>query len=215
MPDHPIDQANPGLDQAFCSLCGAEMAPQAPWRRGCPDCRQDGLIGWRPAAVAGILLAAGGAWLAHSPAQAALVVAFVLALVFAARVDANLQLLPDDVTLPLLWVGLLANSYGSFIPLQAALNGAVGGYLALWSLYWATRLGTGQEPFGYGDLKLTAALGAWLGFGALPAILIGAAVAHSVVALGLRLAGVARSALPFGPALALAGVLSMAWRLLG
>ncbi len=215
MPNQLIDQVEPDQDPSFCSLCGAEMAPQAPWKRWCSDCRRDGLRGWRAAAVAGVLVAAAGARLAHSPAQAALVVTFVLALVFAARVDVNLQLLPDDVTLPLLWVGLLANSNGSFVPLHNALMGAVVGYLALWSLYWATTLATKQEPFGYGDLKLTAALGAWLGFGALPAILIGAAAMHSVAAFGVRLAGLQRPTLPFGPALAGAGLLTMAWRLLG
>ena len=90
------------------------------------------------------------------------------ALIALAFIDIDTQLLPDDITLPLLWAGLLLNLVGGFVPLQDAVIGAMAGYLLLWSIYWLFKLLTGKEGMGYGDFKLLAALGAWFGWQAIP-----------------------------------------------
>ncbi len=130
-----------------------------------------------------------------------------------AVIDYDTQLLPDDLTLPLLWAGLAVNLVGGLISLQAAVIGAMAGYLSLWSVYWAFRLATGKEGMGYGDFKLLAALGAWLGWAALPGIIISAALVGAMV--GLALIGLGRHArgkpIPFGPFLAAAGWIQLLW----
>lgn len=96
---------------------------------------------------------------------------FTWFLVVLTLIDMDHQLLPDDLTLPLLWLGLLVNSQGLVTDLQSAVFGAIGGYLVLWCVYWGFKLLTGKEGMGYGDFKLLAALGAWMGWQALPQIL--------------------------------------------
>jgi len=143
--------------------------------------------------------------------------AFLWLLIAMTFIDADTKLLPDDLTLPLLWLGLLVNLNGAFVPLQDAVIGAAAGYLSLWSVYWLFKLATGKEGMGYGDFKLLAALGAWLGWQMLPLIVllssvVGAAVGivlivfkgrdHSVpLAFGPYLAIAGANALFFGPAL--------------
>ncbi|HRO57841.1 MAG TPA: A24 family peptidase [Burkholderiaceae bacterium] len=132
----------------------------------------------------------------------------LLALTF---IDVDTQLLPDSITLPLLWLGLLFNLWGVFAPLSEAVIGAMAGYLSLWSIYWLIRLATGKEGMGYGDFKLLAALGAWFGWTALPAIILLASIVGSVV--GIALIAFARHGrevpIPFGPYLAGAGLLAL------
>ncbi|MFP5405682.1 MAG: prepilin peptidase, partial [Gammaproteobacteria bacterium] len=142
----------------------------------------------------------------------AVVFGFVLiALTF---IDLDTQLLPDSMTLPLLWLGLLFNLDGVFAPLPEAVIGAVAGYLSLWSVYWLFKFATGKEGMGYGDFKLLAALGAWFGWPALPAIILLASVVGSVV--GISLIVFARHGrevpIPFGPYLAGAGLLALYFR---
>jgi leader peptidase (prepilin peptidase) / N-methyltransferase len=122
-------------------------------------------------------------------------------------------LLPDDITLPLLWLGLMVNAAGVFTTLQAAVIGAAAGYLALWSVYWAFKLITGKEGMGYGDFKLLAALGAWLGWQMLPLVILLSALVGTVVGVaGIVLHGREKGAkLPFGPYLAAAGLIAMIW----
>ncbi len=138
-------------------------------------------------------------------------VGFCLALVALAFIDFDTQLLPDDITLPLLWTGLIVNLAGGFVPLRDAVIGAVAGYLLLWSIYWAFRLLTGKEGMGYGDFKLLAALGAWFGWQAIPAIILLASVVGAVV--GISLMAFSRHGrdqpIPFGPYLAGAGLLAL------
>lgn len=128
-------------------------------------------------------------------------------------IDADTQLLPDDITLPLLWAGLLFNLYGTFAPLAAAVTGAAAGYLSLWTVYWLFKLATGKEGMGFGDFKLLAAIGAWLGWQALPLVILLASLVGAVV--GVALMTIARRArdnpIPFGPYLAAAGVIAMFW----
>jgi len=133
---------------------------------------------------------------------------FLIAMTF---IDADTQLLPDDLTLPLLWLGLLVNLNGSFVPLPEAVIGAVAGYLALWSVYWLFKLTTGKEGMGYGDFKLLAALGAWLGWKMLTVIVLLSSAVGAVVGIALILfARHGRNKpIPFGPYLAAAGLLTM------
>ncbi len=128
-------------------------------------------------------------------------------------IDLNTQLLPDDLTLPLLWLGLLFNLSGVFAPLSDAVIGAIAGYLALWSVYWGFRLATGKEGMGYGDFKLLAALGAWLGWQMLPLIILLSSLVGAVVGITLILfAGHQRQMpIPFGPYLAGGGLIALFW----
>ncbi|TFW32471.1 prepilin peptidase [Massilia horti] len=126
-------------------------------------------------------------------------------------IDFDTQLLPDDLTYPLLWAGLLVNLNGMFVPLHDAVIGATAGYLALWSVYWLFKLATGKEGMGYGDFKLLAALGAWLGWQMLPTIILLSSVVGALV--GISLIVFAKRArdkpIPFGPYLAAAGLIAM------
>ena len=128
-------------------------------------------------------------------------------------IDLDKMLLPDQITLPLLWGGLLFNLLGGFVPLVDAVIGAMAGYLVLWSLYWSFKLLTGKEGMGYGDFKLLAALGAWLGWQALPIILllsslVGAVIGITLIALRKHHQG---NPIPFGPYLAIAGWIALLW----
>ncbi len=136
---------------------------------------------------------------------------FLIALTF---IDFDTQLLPDSMTLSLLWIGLLFNVAGVYVPLDQAVIGAVAGYLSLWSIYWVFKLLTGKEGMGYGDFKLLAALGAWFGWTALPAVILLASVVGALV--GIVLIVFARHGrevpIPFGPYLAGAGLLALYFR---
>jgi len=119
--------------------------------------------------------------------------------------------LPDAITLPLLWAGLLCAVLGWTIAPSTAIIGAVAGYLSLWAVYWFFKLATGKEGMGYGDFKLLAALGAWLGWQALLPIALGASVIGAVVGIAMKLSGALREGryVPFGPFLAGAGLVVM------
>lgn len=135
----------------------------------------------------------------------------VWALVALTAIDFDTQLLPDDITLPLLWLGLIGNYFELLVPFQSAFWGAVFGYLALWVVYHGFRLVTGKEGMGYGDFKLLAALGAWLGWEMLPAVILLSSVVGAVVGIGLMVfRGQGREVpIPFGPYLAAAGIITL------
>ncbi|MFC7418782.1 prepilin peptidase [Iodobacter arcticus] len=132
----------------------------------------------------------------------------LIALVF---IDADTYLLPDSITLPLLWLGLLFNLNNLFVPLDQAVIGAIAGYLVLWAVYWLFKLATGKEGMGYGDFKLLAALGAWFGWQALPSIILLSSISGAVI--GIALAILAKRGMgkpmPFGPYLGIAGWLTL------
>lgn len=138
---------------------------------------------------------------------------FTWTLIVLTMIDFDHQLLPDDLTFPLLWLGLLVNSQGWLTDLESAVFGAVGGYLILWGVYWGFKLLTGKEGMGYGDFKLLAALGAWLGWQALPQIILLSSFVGAIVGICLMLVrGQDRNTpIPFGPYLASAGFISLLW----
>jgi len=137
--------------------------------------------------------------------------AFVFALITLTFIDFDTQLLPDDITLPLLWLGLLFNLSSGFTNLKSAVIGAMAGYLILWSVYWLFKLITGKEGMGYGDFKLLGAIGAWFGWQLLPAVILLSSVVGAVIGIGLIMfKGKGRStAIPFGPFLALGGIAAL------
>lgn len=159
------------------------------------------------------LLSGYAAW--HFGFSAATFGALLLcwALVAATFIDFDTQLLPDDITLPLIWLGLLFNLWGVFAPLSSAIVGAIAGYLVLWIVYWVFKWVTGKEGMGYGDFKLLAAIGAWLGWKMLPAVILLSSLVGAVV--GILLIVLARHGrhvpIPFGPYLAAAGVIALFW----
>ena len=137
--------------------------------------------------------------------------AFAAVLMVLSLIDWDTTVLPDSLTLPLLWVGLIAASLGWTIPLPASLWGAVAGYLSLWSVYWLFKLTTGKEGMGYGDFKLLAALGAWLGWQMIVPMLLLASVIGAAVGIGMKLMATLREGryVPFGPFLAGAALVVM------
>ncbi len=139
---------------------------------------------------------------------------FSAAILVLAMIDWDTTLLPDDITLPLLWAGLIAATLQwTTVPLPVALWGAVGGYLSLWLIYWLFKLLTGREGMGYGDFKLFAALGAWFGWPALVPIILMASIIGAIVGIGMKFSSGLREGgyVPFGPFLAGAGLTAMAF----
>ena len=158
------------------------------------------------------LLFAWCGWQWGASVQALLWCGFAAAIVALAAIDWDTTLLPDDITLPLLWAGLCGSALAwTGVPLRDAVWGAVGGYLSLWLVYWAFKLLTGKEGMGYGDFKLFAALGAWFGWQALVPIILMSSVIGAVVGIAIKLVGQLREGgyVPFGPFLALAGLTAM------
>ncbi|MCP5244765.1 MAG: prepilin peptidase [Burkholderiales bacterium] len=138
---------------------------------------------------------------------------FVWALIALAAIDIDTQLLPDDITLPLMWLGLLYNMHDGFTNLQSAVIGAVAGYLSLWIIYWIFKLATGKEGMGYGDFKLLAAIGAWLGWSLLPLVILLSSLVGAVVGVGLIIAAKLNKSvmIPFGPYLAGGALIALFW----
>ena len=143
----------------------------------------------------------------------ALAAAMVLTavLISLTAIDLDHQLLPDSLTLPLLWVGLLINIDATFVSLESAVLGAVFGYLCLWSVYWLFKIITGKEGMGYGDFKLLAALGAWFGLSALPTIVLLSSLVGAVIGIALIVTGrqSRKTPMPFGPFLAGAALIHL------
>ena len=160
--------------------------------------------------LSALLFAAVG-WRFGAQPLALLWCGFAAALIALAGIDWDTTLLPDNLTLPLLWAGLVGAALGWTIPLTAALWGAVAGYVSLWAVYWLFKLTTGKEGMGYGDFKLLAALGAWLGAPMILPIVLAASVLGAVVGIAMKLSDALREGryVPFGPFLAGAGVVVM------
>jgi leader peptidase (prepilin peptidase) / N-methyltransferase len=162
--------------------------------------------------ITGLLFAAV-VWRFGVSVEALAALVFTGVLVAASGIDLRTTLLPDSLTLPLIWLGLLLSLGGVFVPPSDAILGAAVGYLSLWSVYWAFKLLTGKEGMGYGDFKLLAAIGAWCGVGAiLPVLLISSLVGAVIGSIWLAMKGRDRATpIPFGPFLAIAGWIQFFW----
>jgi leader peptidase (prepilin peptidase) / N-methyltransferase len=179
-----------------CSACGAAISPRYPLVE-----------------ILGGVVAAGAIWKFGPNWQGLAACGFLWTLLALTFIDFDTQLLPDDLTLPLLWGGLLANLYGLFVPLAEAVVGAMAGYLTLWSIYWLFKLIRGKEGMGHGDFKLLAALGAWLGWKMLPLIVLGSSVVGAFIGISLVVLKGRDHNVPlaFGPYLAIAGMIALFW----
>ena len=186
----------------------------------CSNCKESISARYPVVEMLTALLAALCAWRFGAGPEAIMAIVLTLALVVVAMIDADTQLIPDSIVLPLMWIGLamslyhpLAGAETLFISPRDAIVGAMAGYLSLWSIYWLFKLVTGKEGMGYGDFKLLAALGAWLGWQHLHVIILMSAVVGAIV--GISMMAVRkheRSApIPFGPYLAAAGWITMLW----
>jgi leader peptidase (prepilin peptidase) / N-methyltransferase len=151
------------------------------------------------------------AWKFGATPQLIFALIFVASLVVLTGIDLDTQLLPDQITLPLLWLGLLINLSGVFVRLPDAVIGAAAGYLILWLVFWLFKLLTGREGMGYGDFKLLGAIGAWFGWQVLPKVLLASALVGAIVGISLIVfRGKNRhTAIAFGPYLAMAGLLAL------
>jgi leader peptidase (prepilin peptidase)/N-methyltransferase len=217
-PPH-TDRYNLMVPRSACPHCGHQITameniPVISWlalRGKCRKCKAP--ISARYPAVelltgvlAGVLV-----WTFGSGLAGLSTLLFLFLLVAMTFIDFDTQLLPDDLTYPLLWAGLLVNVQGTFVPLQDAVIGAAAGYLVLWAVYWLFKLVTGKEGMGYGDFKLLAALGAWLGWQMLPTIILLSSVVGALV--GISLIVFAKRGrdkpIPFGPYLAAAGLIAL------
>ena len=219
LPESPrYDIATP---RSSCPACGHRigMLENVPilsylWLRGrCSACRA--AIGIRYPIVEALTAVATTycAWRFGFGLAAFGTMLFAWCMIALAGIDIDTQLLPDSITLPLLWAGLLLNLRGTFVDLQSAVIGAVAGYLVLWAVYWLFKLATGKEGMGFGDFKLLAAIGAWLGWKMLPLVILASSFVGAVV--GIALIILARRGrdvpIPFGPYLAGAGLIAMFW----
>ncbi len=214
----PLNLATPN---SHCPKC---KAPIKPWhnipvlgylilRGKCDTCTQHIPARYPILELVTGLLTLALAW--YFPLSIALLgaVLFTWALVALTMIDVDHQLLPDDITLPLLWMGLLFNLTGTYVGLGDAVIGAMGGYLTLWTVYQLFRLLTGKEGMGYGDFKLLAALGAWMGWQMLPIIILLSSAVGAIVGIAMMI--IKRRGkdipIPFGPYLAAAGWIALLW----
>src|SRR6266513_528662 len=156
-------------------------------------------------------LAAAAIWRFGATWQGLAACVLLWALIALTFIDFDTQLLPDGLTLPLLWGGLIVNLFELFVPLRTAVIGAVAGYLALWIVYWLFKLIRGKEGMGYGDFKLLAALGAWMGWQMLPLIVLLSSVVGAAIGIGLVVFRGRDHQIPlaFGPYLAIAGGIAL------
>ncbi len=177
-----------------CSACGAAISARYPLVE-----------------ILGGALAAGAVWRFGPTWQGLAACGFLWALLALTFIDFDTQLLPDDITLPLLWAGLAVNAIGTFVPLRDAVIGAMAGYLALWTIYWLFKLIRGKEGMGYGDFKLLAAVGAWLGWQVLPVIVLLSSVVGAFIGITLVVFKGRDHNIPlaFGPYLAIAGAIAL------
>ncbi|HYC47945.1 MAG TPA: A24 family peptidase [Burkholderiales bacterium] len=177
-----------------CAACGARISIRYPIIEALTGA-MSGYIAWH----FGFTLAAGAA------------LVFTWMMIALAFIDLDTFYLPDDLTLPLLWIGLLFSLWGGFTDLPSAVIGAVAGYVSLWLVFWAFKFATGKEGMGYGDFKLLAAIGGWLGWKMLPLVILLSSFVGAIV--GILLIVLARRGrnvpIPFGPYLAVAGLIAL------
>ncbi|CAG2152773.1 prepilin peptidase [Cupriavidus numazuensis] len=211
------DRYNLMVPRSACPHCGHAIAaweniPVISYlflRGRCSSCKAPIGVRYPLVELATGVLSALAAWHFGATWQGVAALVLLWALMALTMIDADTQLLPDQITLPLVWLGLLLNLAGLFVPIADAVIGAVAGYLLLWSAYWLFKLVRGKEGMGYGDFKLMAALGAWFGWQALPSLVLLSSVVgvvFGVANIALRRQG-RDTPFPFGPFIAGAGVL--------
>lgn len=220
-PEQISERFNLLLPSSRCPHCDHQIRsweniPLVSWlalRGKCSSCRAPISSRYPLVELACGLLSGYVAWHFGFTWQAGAMLLLTWGLVAMSMIDIDHQLLPDSLVLPLLWLGLILNSFGLFVSLESALWGAVAGYLSLWSVYWLFKLVTGKEGMGYGDFKLLAMLGAWGGWQVLPLTILLSSVVGAV--LGTILLRVQRAEsstpIPFGPYLAIAGWIALLW----
>ena len=213
-----FDLATPGSRCPHCghAITALENIPVVSylWLRGkCAACAKP--ISWRYPLVELLtcILTAAVAWHFGYGLAALAGIALTWSLIALSFIDFDRQLLPDNITLPLLWAGLLLNVFAVFAPLSSAVIGAAGGYVFLWLVYQLFKLATGKEGMGYGDFKLFAALGAWLGWQSLPLIILLSSLVGAILGITFILFfGRDRQLpIPFGPFLCVAGWIALLW----
>jgi leader peptidase (prepilin peptidase)/N-methyltransferase len=209
------------LPNSQCPHCGHEIRP---WeniplfsylflRGKCSSCKAPISLRYPAVELACGVLSAYVAWHFGFTWQAGGMLLLTWGLLAMSLIDVDHQLLPDSLVLPLLWLGLIVNSFGLITDLETALWGAIAGYLSLWSVYWLFKLVTGKEGMGHGDFKLLAMLGAWGGWQVLPlTILLSSLVGAVLGTIMLRMRNAETSTpIPFGPYLAIAGWIALLW----
>lgn len=205
--------ACPSCGHRITALQNIPLLSYLALRGRCAACGQSISLRYPVVEAASGLLSGFIAWKYGFTLAAASAMGFAWVAIALTAIDLDTQLLPDGITLPLLWAGLLLNLGGVFTDIHSAVIGAAAGYLILWSVYWIFKLATGKEGMGHGDFKLLAAIGAWLGWKMLPlVILLSSAVGAAV---GIALMVFARHSrntpIPFGPYLAAAGLIALFW----
>jgi leader peptidase (prepilin peptidase) / N-methyltransferase len=232
--DQQVDASKPYNLVTPNSHCPHCDAPVKPWQnipiisymflRGkCANCSGPISVRYPLVELATGLLSGYIAWQWGATPQAMAAICLTWVLITLTMIDIDTQLLPDSLTLPLLWAGLILNSgaffggslegQGLFVSLEDALWGAVAGYMVLWSVFWLFKILTGKEGMGFGDFKLLAALGAWMGWQALPLIIILSSLVGAVIGVaGILIMGRDKNIpIPFGPYLAIAGWIALLW----
>lgn len=214
----PLTLARPA---SRCPHCGHRITaldniPLLSWlllKGKCRGCQAPISIRYPAVELLTGVLSAGLAWHYGFGMAALGALLFLWAMIALTFIDADTQLLPDAITLPLLWLGLLFNLGGTYVPLDQAVLGAVAGYISLWSVYWLFKLATGKEGMGFGDFKLLAAIGAWAGWQALPVTILLSSVVGAVIGIALMIAAKRGHSvpMPFGPYLAIAGTLALVY----
>lgn len=217
----PAPTYNLAVPRSACPSCGhairaIENVPVLSWlalRGRCSACRARISPRYPIVELAAGALALAAVWRFGPTWTGFAACLFLWSLLALAFIDADTQLLPDDLTLPLLWGGLVANLFGLFVPLASAVIGAIAGYLSLWTVYWLFKLIRGKEGMGHGDFKLLAALGAWLGWKMLPLVVLGSSLVGAFIGIGLVVLKGRDHNVPlaFGPYLAIAGMLALFW----
>ena len=220
-PAEPTDRFDLVVPGSKCPACGhsitvIENVPVLSYlflRGKCAACKTRIPLRYPVVELATALLSAVVAWKLGWGWPLAAGLIFTWALIALSLIDFDHKLLPDSITLPLLWLGLLLSLYPVFVDMRASVLGAAAGYLSLWSIYQLFRLVTGKEGMGFGDFKLLAAIGAWLGWQALPVTILLSSLVGAVVGIALILIrGHDRNIpIPFGPYIAAAGWLAMLW----
>jgi leader peptidase (prepilin peptidase) / N-methyltransferase len=207
------------VPRSRCGQCGhmitaLENVPIVSWlalRGKCSACKTPISARYPLVEAATGLLFAACAWKFGATTQLIFALIFCAIMVVLTGIDLDTQLLPDQITLPLVWLGLLMNVFGVFARLPDAVIGAAAGYLILWSVFWLFKLLTGREGMGYGDFKLLAAIGAWFGWQVLPMVLLASSLFGAVIGIGMIVfrGKDRRTAIAFGPYLAFAGLLAL------